>query len=186
MPRGGARLNSGPAPAAQSQKKDRAAARAAKTPGAKLQTQAINDGDWLTLPKDGRTGNAPAWPLARPSKSTVTSRRELAIWSKLWKLPQAVAWDLVGVDHHTIAMHVRTLVRAEQPDSPAGLTNTLRLQQDGLGLSAPGLRMLHWRIARTVSTSADAPAESHGSSGPRPTGLSPKERMRLVSGDGGR
>jgi hypothetical protein len=139
MPSGGARIGSGPQPSANSRAKDRAAKRG---------LQPIDDGDWLTLPREGRSGNAPAWPLTKPATATDRSRRELVVWRRLWKSPQAVAWELTGVDHLTVAMYVRALVEVEAGGAPTSAAALVRHYASDLGLSAAGMRALHWRVAR--------------------------------------
>lgn len=174
MPRGGARSSSGPPRAEVSQRNDREAARRAKG----LPSRVIDDGEWLTLAREGRTANPPAWPL------TLASGRERALWRLLWKRPQALGWELVGAEHQ-VAVYVRSLVRAEEAESPIGLMNVVRLQQHELGLTAGGLRALKWRIARP--SQVHAPSSSGAGEVPAAgvkVGKSPKERMgfRLVGG----
>lgn len=169
MPKGGIRANNGPAPAEHSQAKDRAAARIAKgLPPKTTKATVIDDGEWLTLPREGRTGNPPAWPLSK------ASARESDLWRRLWKRPVALGWERVGSEHQ-VAMYVRTLVRAEDRESPIGLSNLVRLQQDGLGLTSIGLRMLKWRIGQA---SKMAPADVPSSPQRPVAGVPPK--MRLV------
>lgn len=166
MPRGGARPGTGPAPAEHSQKKDRAAKRAAKG------LAVIDDGEWLVLPREGRSSNAPAWPLSTASK------REQLVWRREWKRPQALGWERTGISVDQVAVYVRTLVRAEEPDSAIGLLNLVRMQQDGLGLSAVGMRMLRWKIGQVKKATTGEPGAP---AAPRPVpGVSPKERLKLV------
>lgn len=169
MPKGGIRANNGPAPAEHSQAKDRAAARIARgLPPKTIKAMVIDDGEWLMLPREGRSGNPPAWPL------TKASARERDLWRRLWKRPIALGWERVGAEHQ-VAMYVRTLVRAEDRESPIGLSNLVRLQQDGLGLTSIGLRMLKWRIGQTSKL---VPAAEPSSTQRPAAGLPPK--MRLV------
>lgn len=181
MTSGGARPGAGRPPADQSRAKDRAAKRAAKAGIA-----AVDDGDWLTLAREGRKGNAPAWPLSKPAKATPESRRELELWRRLWKSPQAIGWDTVGVDRDHVAMYVRYRLEAEEPKALVGTRNLVRQYADSLGLTGPGLRMLHWRIGqparqqRPMADEASAPAPQR----PAP-GRSAKERFTLLVGDGG-
>jgi hypothetical protein len=167
MPSGGIRSGAGRPPQEHSRRLDRAAA--------KGQVAVVNDGDWLTLPKEGRKGNPPAWPF--PTRAT---KAERDLWRSLWKLPQALGWERAH-QHHQVALYVRTLVRAQDPESPIGLTNSTRQLQDSLGLSEAGLRMLRWRIGRAPSL-LSADASPHGAGGEQTTTTSPprrstKERM---------
>lgn len=175
MASGGSRPGAGRPPAEHSRAKDRAAARAAKG-----KPVVIDDGTWLTLPHEGRGGNPPAWPLS------VASKRERDVWRRLWKTPEALGWDRTGSDYQ-VALHVRTLVRAEQPESPIGISNLVRLQQAELGLTPGGKKTLRWRVGRPPHAQAAAPEPPKPEPAPVSkfsTGRSPKDRMRLVSSDG--
>lgn len=174
MPSGGIRPGAGGTPAEHSQAKDRAAKRAASGRPA-----VIDDGDWLTLPREGRGGNPPAWPL---SKATV---REMVVWRRQWKRPQALAWERSGDLTEQVAMYVRYLVEAEGSSATVGVRNLVRQYADGLGISPAGMRMLRWRIGQ--GPKAVPGAEPASPAAPRPVpGLSPKDRLKLVSnGPGG-
>lgn len=162
------RPGSGVAPGEHSRAKDRAA-----KGGARGRLAAIDDGDWLTLPREGRTGNAPAWPLSKASK------RELVVWRRQWKRPQALAWQRLGDLTEMVARYVRYAVEAEGPGATVGVRNLVRQYEVNLGISPTGMRMLRWRISRPVdAVSSDDPVRP---AAPRPTpGLSPKERLRLL------
>lgn len=162
------RPGAGRPPAKESRAKDRAAARAAKT-----QAPVVDDGDWLLLPREGRRAKPPAWPL------TKASARERVLWIRQWKRPQALAWERLGLDEQ-VAVYVRTLARAEESDSAIGLSNLVRMYQDGLGLSAAGMRMLRWKIASGHAGPVEVPVPASKS-----PSVSPKERLRLVSDGGG-
>lgn len=174
MPKGGLRPGAGRPPQENSRAKDRAAAKAAKA--AKAGMLVVSDGDWLTLAPEGRSGNPPAWPL------TTATAREREIWKRLWKTPQALGWERVGATEQ-VAMYVRTLVRAEDSESPIGLTSLVIRYQHDLGLTAVGLRMLHWRIGRAGQQTA-ASADTTGTA-PAARLVSPKERFGLKVVPGG-
>lgn len=184
MTSGGIRPGAGRPPKTESRATDRAAKRAAK--GKAL---VIDDGTWVTLPREGRSGRVPAWPLSRPEKPTATSRRELVIWGRLWRTPQALAWDKVGTDHDQIAFYVRYVVEAEQSDATVGVRNLVRQYADGLGLTAAGMRMLKWRIGQPPKAqpapAADAvePAPKGAASKPAPV-ASTRDRLKLLAGSG--
>lgn len=175
MPRGGLRPGAGAPQAEESRAKDRAAARASKHG----RPAVIDDGDWLTLPREGRTGNAPAWPLSKASK------RELEVWRRQWKRPQALAWERLGDLTEQVARYVRYAVEAEQADATVGVRNLVRQYEDGLGISPAGMRMLRWKIGHAPK--GVVPGDPPTPAAPRPVpGLSPKERLKLVrDGTGG-
>lgn len=148
MPKGGARTRSGPAP----------------DPNALSRSGA--DG-WVTLPKAGRKGRVPVWPL--PSKS----RREGTVWAALWKLPQAVMWERLG-QQHLVALYVRRLVEAEEPGSRVNLGTLVRQMADDLGLTSAGMARNLWRIV----------VEDEKRAAERPARPSAKGRLKLVAGGG--
>lgn len=179
MPSGGSRPGAGRPPAEHSRAKDRRARAIAKGKPVPV----IDDGDWLMLPREGRSGNPPAWPLSKPSKPTEQSRREQEIWRRLWKTPQALGWDKVGVDRDHIALYVRYLVEAEQEGAVIGGRNLVRHYADSLGLTGPGLRMLRWRIGQPPKIAAPDPVPLADPIRPAP-GRSARERFKLLVGDG--
>lgn len=160
MPRGGPRVNSGPPPDPKALRRER--------PGDK-------DG-WVSLPSEGRRGNAPAWPLAKwrdlekakapefrnDAGARVLDARELEIWRQIWKTPQAAQWDRLGWKHD-VALYVRMMVGAEQGDMRAA--SEARQWSDRLGLSQMAMLRNRWRIAEDEvaakrSAAASAPARS--------------------------
>ena len=93
---------------------------------------------WLTL-AGPREGPVPAWPL------TESTKREDAMWARLWATPQSSQWEAQGW-HDEVALYVRTFCRASASDgSTADRTLVLR-QMEGLGLSAAGMSRLRWRF----------------------------------------
>lgn len=121
--------------------------------------------EWLTLPREGRPGRAPAWPLSK------ASAREREIWLRLWKMPQAIAWERMLL-HDQVALYCRRLAVAEQPNATAAEATLARQLQDALGLSAPGLRLMRWKIADpVVPVKPDAPP------------VSVRDRLTVVSGE---
>lgn len=160
MPRGGARVNSGPAPDPQALRRERTA----------------DKEGWVVLPSEGRKGNAPAWPLskwrdqekAKPAEERNDSAaralddRELKIWREIWKIPQAAQWEKLGWKHD-VALYVRMLVAAEQGHMKAA--GEARQWSDRLGLSQMAMLRNRWRIA------ADEVAAKRGQ---RPAAAAPK------------
>lgn len=158
MPKGGARTRSGPAREENALRRDRKG----------------DQGDWLLLPAEGRTKAAPAWPLM--PKATP---RETAMWRRLWKKPQAVAWEKLGMIE-LVALYCRRFCEAEQRMSPTNLSTLVRQMGDGLGLTAPGLNSLRWKIV------TDETADKRGArSAPPAKRPSSRDRLRVVRGSGG-
>lgn len=153
MPKGGARSRSGPSPDPQALRRDRK-----------------SDPAWTELPAEGRKGRAPAWPLVK------ATARERALWSSLWKLPQAVEWERNHLEM-TVALYVRRLAEAELPGSKVTLSTLIRQLGDGLGLTAPGMASLRWRIAEPEKKSGPAPRGRGTSSSSNPS----RARLELVA-----
>lgn len=141
MPKGGARVTSGPAP----------------DPNALRRSRDV--GEWTTLPAEGREGEPPTWPLSR------RGAREKVLWDALWKKPQAIMWERFGQEVE-VALYVRRLAESEQPGSAVNLGTLVRQMSDSLGLSTPGMRNNRWRIAgdevaaRRAGSEAPAPRKS--------------------------
>jgi hypothetical protein len=123
MPKGGARLNPGPAPDPNALRRDRK-----------------DDGAWTTLPATGREGDPPVWPLLAQSD------READLWATFWAKPQAVLWERQG-QVYEVAMHVRTFAEAESPGCPVNLRTLVRQQADALLLTIPAMLSARVRIA---------------------------------------
>lgn len=198
MPRGGARINSGPPPDPNALRRDRPSDQAG----------------WVTLPAAGRKGRPPEWPLpadirltsaievaegqleileaqaaagiaARGSEAKIAkldqmlallraklaagAELELELWRSVWKTPQATVWTQL---HWTreVAIYVRWQVQGELGDIDAA--KEARQWSDRLGLNPAGMLRLRWRLA-TVETAA-APA--------RRTSSSSKDRFTLIAG----
>lgn len=86
-------------------------------------------------------------------------------------MPQAVAWDQLLL-HDQVALYSRRLAVAERPDATAAEATLARQLQDALGLSAPGLRSMRWKIE-------DKPAEAK----PDAPRLSARDRLTVVNGE---
>lgn len=150
--KGGARTRSGPAPDPNALRRDR------------------DLKDWLHLPINGRTGDTPDWPLDRPAS------RELELWQREWKRPQAVVWE---ANHQEIevAMFIRSLVDAESPTATTASRTLVRQQMEALGLTVPGLRANRWIIG-------DAPASGRTFKATGTNGPSAKDRLKVLDGGG--
>ena len=116
MAKGGARGRSGPAP----------------DPNALVREKAYDQGEWIELPKAGRQGAVPEWPLANECE------RESVLWERHWRLPQAVMWERNQQDIE-VALYVRALVAAEDLDAKTPSRTLVKQLQEALGLSIPGL-----------------------------------------------
>lgn len=122
MPKGGARVRSGPAPDLNALRRDKDSA------------------DWTVLPAEGRRGNVPDWPLPDASP------REVELWRRLWGKPQAVLWERLG-QHDLVALYVRRFAEAEVPDSTTALSTLVKQLADYLLLTIPAMHSAKVRIA---------------------------------------
>jgi hypothetical protein len=173
MPKGGARVRSGPQQDPNSGRSDqrrRAAAAAAKkaaSSGSAAASITTNEFNPMALPARGRTGRVPAFPLpkimrfvmvpnpegkpTREADSAVSNafrKRELELWAQLWKTPQAVAWEREPYRWPTIAKYCRVMASTEaEPDASAALLSRERELRIECGLSPDGLKANGWAIA---------------------------------------
>lgn len=150
MPKGGARCRSGPAPDPNALRRDR------------------DEGDWISLPSEGREGQAPGWPLKDQTD------REAELWEKFWALPQAVMWEQ-NHQELEVAMHCRSFAAAELMNAPANTRTLVRQQQEALGISLPGLHRNHWKIDGEVPA-AQEPRKQKGRGG---------TKLKVVAGGAG-
>ena len=74
----------------------------------------------------------------------ITAEEELRLWSTLWALPQAVAWERLGYLNE-VAQYVRWKVRAELGELQASKES--RYLGDRLGLTPASMLHLRWEIA---------------------------------------
>lgn len=93
----------------------------------------------VRLPREGRVGEIPPFPLTR----AVVAEKKL--WDELWSIPQAVAWEELGWTR-TVARYVRTLVAAEKPGATAATLSETRQLEDRLGLTPMSMLRLRWAI----------------------------------------
>lgn len=110
------------------------------------------------LPKGGRKGAAPKWPLAVPA--TVEER---AAWRELWKAPQAVVWEEQEWTR-VVARFCRMMVESEQPGAKSATRSEVRQMEDKLGLTPKAMRLLMWEI---VSDEVSAKRQDSGVGGAR-------------------
>jgi len=152
MPSGGARARSGPAPDPNALRRDRK-----------------DDAGWLILPAEGRKGKAPAFPLIEPSK------RELELWSSLWKKPVALLWEK-NQQELAVAFHVRTMAEAERADAQTNLRTLVRQQAGELLLTIPAMHAARVRIAE------DEVAVKRAETRVAPARQSARDRLKAVNG----
>lgn len=162
MPRGGARVNSGPPP-------DPTSGRSAR-----------RFGDWTILPREGYRGEIPEYPFAEsefadPSPSI---NAEQEFWAKLWRKPQAAMW-LHKVE--TVAMYCRTYVEASKPGCPAAYRTLCRQYEDDLGLSMAAMNKYHWKIS---DDEVGQKRDEKGEGAKPPARTSARERRLKAVGDG--
>lgn len=165
MPKGGARVNSGPPPDPNALRRDR---------------REDKDG-WTTLPAEGRKGKAPAWPLApvgdddRSEVAELVAAREAEVWKQIWSTPQAVAWGRLGWTYD-VAVYVRLLVLGEQ-GSVKSLSEA-RQWSDRLGLNPAAMLRNRWRVA------ADEVGVKRTARAAAPARKSARDRLRALDGGG--
>ena len=124
MARGGARNRSGPQPDPMSGRSD---ARGLK---------------FDQLPAEGYDGEFPEFGLPGATE------RELAVWAKLWRTPQAAAWAREPWRHSVVESYTRWTVRSEDPEASAAIMAQVHRLGDQLGLTPAGLRENGWSIVR--------------------------------------
>jgi hypothetical protein len=122
------------------------------------------------LPAAGRRGKAPAWPLSRAIELSI-GRRESALWTRLWKKPQAVAWEQLDC-LDAVARYVRLSVQADVFGAQATLLAEVRQMEDRLGLTPMSMLRLRWEI---VDEDEPAAVEPQGENV-----LSIRERLAAV------
>ena len=135
-----------------------------------LRRERKTDAGWVTLPAEGRSAPAPAFPLA---SATV---RERHWWEYVWRLPQAVQWERDGQELE-VAIYVRRLTEAEKRGASVALGTLVRQLSEQLGLTIPGMNRLRWRIAHDEVTERRSERTVEPQSAP-----SARDRFRVVGG----
>lgn len=125
--------------------------------------------DWRTLPANGRTGRAPAWPIGKPTRS------ETALWRSLWATPQTEAWEALGWTR-VVARYTRLLLVCESPECTAAMLGEARQLEDRLGLTPKSMRLLLWVIVENELDNTAGKVQNPKASGAR--------RLRAVDSTG--
>lgn len=192
MAQGGARNRSGPG-------QDPKSLRSAKRLGQGVVVTA--------LPREGRRGRTPAFPLPRldlddapgpnepglfelrgrgPSPQTLAFRkRELAVWAEHWRMPQACVWESEPWRWPSLAEMCRLKVAIElNPRRSAALVAQLHRYRDQLGLTPAGMKQLGWAITgdETAEKRTRRQRQAETDSDSR---LSARARVRVIDGGGG-
>lgn len=134
MPKGGARVNPGPAP----------------DPNAIRRGRQSDQETWTDLPAAGYTGPIPAWPLADGDEI------ELTIWAELWRTPQAVVWARQRWTRD-VAQYARHKMLAESGSTKDA--SEARQWSDRLGLNPAALLRNRWRVV-DVDAAGAVPAQA--------------------------
>ena len=125
------------------------------------------------LPAEGRTGPAPEWPSGHDP-----SDAEAAAWARLWRLPQAVAWELAPGSAEIVERYARVSVAVSSALSSGEVSASVLAQMRGmeadLGLSPAGMARLHWHVM------AEAPEPAKVTP---LTSVKRPRRMRATGGD---
>lgn len=120
------------------------------------------------LSSAGFEGDIPEMPL------TDCTDRESAVWTELWRTPQAIAWASEPWRWRIVAMYVRWSVRSEG-DVPAAFLGQVHRLGDQIGLTPAGLKENGWAIA-PIEAKPAAPAPKRKSSS--------RARLKVVGNDG--
>nr|WP_324130814.1 hypothetical protein [Aeromicrobium sp.] len=125
------------------------------------------------LPSEGRAEPAPEWPL------TEATPRELVLWERWWRKPEALLWESDGsVDY--VALTVRMFAEAEVTKASAENRKTVRMMMADLYLTREAKDRARIRVA------ADETAEKREQKQQAPPKRSSsRDRMKVVSGGGG-
>jgi len=156
MPKGGARSRSGPAPDPMALRRTRK-----------------DDQQWTVLPAE-RTDPAPEWPL------TEATGRELVIWERWWRKPEAFLWEADGtVDY--VALTVRMFAEAEVEKASAENRKTVRMMMADLFMTRDAKDRARIRVA---ADEVEEKREERAQAAPPPQ-VSARDRMKVVAADAG-
>ena len=147
MVSGGARARSGPAPDLFSGKSDR------------LGREVVE------LPAGGYRGYVPVFPLREIE--SVPRSRELELWKRLWRYPQAVVWQRERWRQDAVAHYVRLAVRVESDNSTAAEVNAMLRLREEIGLSPAGMDRNGWVVAVDETSRKRAEKKADGEAASR-------------------
>lgn len=90
--------------------------------------------EWINLPRSGRAGDPPEWPIETSQPSVA----EVSMWARLWRKPQAILWEADGaVD--LVALYVRAYLEAMEPFAPHAARTSVRQYAEMLLLTDASL-----------------------------------------------
>lgn len=110
----------------------------------------------------------PEWPL------TEATTRELVLWDRWWRKPEAVIWEKDGSADY-VALTVRMFAEAEAEKASAETRKTVRMMMADLYLTRDSKDRAGFRV---VSDEVTAKRDEKAS---RPTS---RDRMKVVKADG--
>lgn len=93
------------------------------------------------LPSEGYDGEPPAFPMPD------CTDRELELWERVWRTPQAAAWAVASWRWYVVAQYVRWSVKAEHAEASASAVAAVLRFADQIGLTPAGLKENGWAIA---------------------------------------
>lgn len=156
MPKGGARSRSGPPP----------------DPNALRRARKDDQAGWTVLPSEGRDAPAPEWPL------TEATPRELILWERWWRKPEALLWEHDGSADY-VALTVRMFAEAEEQRASAENRKTVRMMMADLYLTRDAKDRARIRVAEDeTAEKREAKAEKAAP----PKKASARDRFQVVSG----
>lgn len=145
--------------------------------------RARDGADWVRLPRTGREGDPPEWPPEVKEPSVA----EIAMWHRLWRMPQALVWE-ADRTYDVVALYVRTFIRSMEPGCTASLITHSKTLAGELLLTPESLARGKYVIKGTPEEEAlNAAIARHpagNARGGRPGG-SAKTRLAVVPPAGG-
>ena len=123
-----------------------------------------------TLPADGFKGEPPEFPLPG------ASQRELDVWERVWKTPQAVAWIGEPWRWGSIAMYARWYVKAEAEEVAAAVLGQVHRLADQIGLTPAGLKENGWKVGSVIAEQSATGTNGAGRA-------SSRTRLKVVGND---
>jgi hypothetical protein len=110
---------------------------------------------WRRLPREGRTGPTPPWPLPEPLPADYVE-----LWAELWRRPQAIVWEEQQVER-LVARYVLHLSMIECSKPVRELLPEVRQTEALLLLTPAALAKARMELApEDEAPAAPAPAAS--------------------------